>query len=605
MISIQLLITIWSFSFLGSISDSIPKPLQERWFWNQTDLPRRAATRIEDAKLVRLEDFRHHGPWPYGIPSPINGPVSGIYNPFSNTEDLFSRPFSLEFVTLNHVNQPVGFSWVFGSTAGENLSLGIWNREITVEIGGVETAVKGVVVPFWKQRWTHFVLSFDGRRMQLFTNGKASGELKVDFQLSKAWLISYLTSEPYMQLHDLVKQFAVYDNALSPSDVEGRFTIIQNQIEKGILFPDRFHWMAGPYLHFFSEKEAALSLQVNESYKGELRYGEKIPLDKKIEISGKAQEVNSVALADLKPGTTYFYELALADQSGKDSLKTALLSFQTAKPKGEPFMFGVISDTESRPQINHRVSEMLWDERPDFAIHLGDLTDGGNRGNAFEWNMEYFQGIGPFAARVPILAVPGNGDADLHWFGQYHPQAGKQAYYRCDYGDASFWMLNSNLKKELQNGGEQYAWLESELTNSNAKWKFVVLHHAPYSSDEDDYGDTWQGPGSQGDPRLRDLVGLVEEKRVDAVFFGHLHTYMRTHPLKGGEVDLQNGVVYLQVGGTGGNLEDNAPTRTWFAAKNYRGFHYGTAQIVGDSFEWRTYTLEGNLIDIFQMTKNE
>lgn len=605
MMSIKLLLVIWSFSSLGNAFDSIPKPAQEHWFWNQTDLPRRAATRIEDAKLVRLEDFRHHGPWPSGVPSPVEARISGIYRPFPDAAVLFSKPFSLEFVTLNHVDQPVGMTWVFGDSRENNLSLGIWNRKMTVEIAGEETTLKNLAVPFWKQRWTHFVLSFDGRRMLLFTNGKASGELKVDLPVSDPWLISYLDSEPYMQLHDLVKQVAVYDFALSPAAVAGRFSSIQTQIEKGILFPDRLHWMAGPYLHFISDKGFGLSLQVNESYSGELRYGEKIPLDKKIEISGKAQEVNSVTLADLKPGTTYFYELALAGQIGKDSLKTTLLSFQTAKPKGAPLMFGVISDTESRPQINHRVAQMLWDERPDFAIHLGDLTDGGSRSNAFEWNMEYFQGIGPFAARVPILAVPGNGDADLHWFGRYHPQAGKQAYYRFDYGDASFWMLNSNLKKELQKGGEQYVWLESELTNSNAKWKFVVLHHAPYSSDEDDYGNTWQGPGSQGDPRLRDLVGLVEEKRVDAVFFGHLHTYMRTHPLKGGRVDLQNGVVYLQVGGTGGNLEDNAPTRTWFAAKNYRGFHYGTAQIVGGNFEWRTYDLEGNLIDIFQKTKNE
>lgn len=603
--SIQLLVTIWSFSFLGNPSDSIPKPLQERWFWNQTDLPRRAATRSEDDKPVRLEDFRHHGPWPSGVPSPVEARISGIYRPFPDAAVLFSKPFSLEFVTLNHVNQPVGLSWIFGGSAGKSISLGIWNRKMSLQINEEVAGLRNGAVPFWKQRWTHFVLTFDGSLLQMFTNGEASGQLEVDFPLSEAWLISYLDAEPYMQLHDLVKQVALYNHTLSPSAVKGRFSIIQNQIEEGILFPDRFHWMAGPYLHFVSEREAAISIQVSDSYIGVLRYGEKLPLDKKIEIIGKKHDVNSFTLADINPGTSYFYELALADQSGKDSLKTSLLSFQTAKPKGEPFMFGVISDTESRPQINHRVSEMLWDERPDFAIHLGDLTDGGNRGNAFEWNMEYFQGIGPFAARVPILAVPGNGDADLYWFGQFHPHAGKQAFYRFDYGNASFWMLNSNLKKQLQKDGEQYAWLESELTNSNAKWKFVVLHHAPYSSDEDDYGNTWQGPGSQGDPRLRDLVDLLEKKGVDVVFFGHLHTYMRSHPLKGGKVDAQNGVSYIQVGGTGGNLEDNAPTRTWFAAKNYRGFHYGTAHIVGVSFEWRTYDLEGNLIDVFQKTKNE
>jgi hypothetical protein len=130
-----------------------------------------------------------------------------------------------------------------------------------------------------------------------------------------------------------------------------------------------------------------------------------------------------------------------------------------------------------------------------------------------------------------------------------------------------------------------------------------VLHHAPYSADEDDYGNTWKEPGNQGDPQLKDLISLVESNEVDMVFFGHLHTYMRSHPLKGDKVVSEKGTVYVQAGGAGGNLEDNAPSRTWFTAKNYRGHHYCTVQVVGDFLELRTYNLEGGLIDSFQIKK--
>jgi 3',5'-cyclic AMP phosphodiesterase CpdA len=164
-------------------------------------------------------------------------------------------------------------------------------------------------------------------------------------------------------------------------------------------------------------------------------------------------------------------------------------------------------------------------------------------------------------------------------------------------------MLNSNPRKDLQKGGEQYVWLENEMSKSEAKWKFVVLHHAPYSGDEDDYGNTWKEPGNQGDPQLKDLISLVEAKEVDMVFFGHLHTYMRSHPLKGDKIVSEKGTVYVQAGGSGGNLEDNAPTRTWFTAKNYRGHHYCTVQVVGDSLELRTYNLEGEIIDMFSIQK--
>jgi hypothetical protein len=95
----------------------------------------------------------------------------------------------------------------------------------------------------------------------------------------------------------------------------------------------------------------------------------------------------------------------------------------------------------------------------------------------------------------------------------------------------------------------------------------------------------------------------MEEQAVDMVFYGHLHTYMRTHPTYRGEVSTDKGIVYMQVGGAGGNLEDNAPTRTWFAAKNYRGHHYSTVQLIGEELEIRTYDLAGSIIDVCRLRK--
>jgi 3',5'-cyclic AMP phosphodiesterase CpdA len=164
-------------------------------------------------------------------------------------------------------------------------------------------------------------------------------------------------------------------------------------------------------------------------------------------------------------------------------------------------------------------------------------------------------------------------------------------------------MLNSNLKRELQVGGSQYNWLSEELKNSTVKWKFVVLHHAPYSADEDDYGNTWEKKGNMGDAELRDLVKLLENEGVDMVFYGHLHTYLRTYPIQDNQVSANKGTVYIQAGGTGGNLEDNAPTRAWFSAKTYRGHHYCTVQVIGEELELRTYNLQGSLIDFIKVQR--
>jgi len=164
-------------------------------------------------------------------------------------------------------------------------------------------------------------------------------------------------------------------------------------------------------------------------------------------------------------------------------------------------------------------------------------------------------------------------------------------------------MLNSNKRDEFAPGAKQYVWLEEKLKASTAKWKFVAHHHAPYSADEDDYGNSWEGPTDLGDKKIREIVPLYEKYGVDMVFFGHLHTYQRTMPIEANKVSEQNGVIYIQAGGAGGNLEDFAPTRAWFSAKTYRGHHYCTVAVNGSSLSFKMYDTEGRLKDFLELRK--
>ncbi|WP_373522374.1 metallophosphoesterase [Aquiflexum sp.] len=582
-----------------SIGDTLPKPVEEFWFWNQTDLPRNGITRSGDFK--KMEDLRVDYQIPMISSFGINQPISGVYKPFEVSEDFFSNPFAIEFLILDHVNQPVGMDAIWTDGSSPQLIFLLYDNKIQLKGKQGENWIsKSQPAAYWKKYWTHIIISFDGIKSTVFVQGEKTMELDANIlkNTGNFYLRSFLTNEPYMQLHDFLKQTALYQGSMDSGMINERFDKIKNQIESGKLFPDKFHLMAGPYLSHIQENAAQIVWETDEPSKSTVHFGEKLPLvEKKAAISSESA-INSIVLTGLDAGTTYYYQVEMESDQGEKTM-TPVLTFQTVKLKNEPFLFGIISDTESRPHINHRVGEMLWDERPDFLIHLGDLSDGGKKDHKFEWTMEYFQGIGPLTSRIPIATVPGNGDADLFWYSQYHPQTGEKGYYRFDYGEASLWMLNSNLKKELQSGGKQYNWLKEELANSSSKWKFVVLHHAPYTSDEDDYGNTWAGPGNQGDTQLKDLVQLMESYKVDMVFYGHLHTYMRSHLIKGDKVDVENGVTYIQAGGTGGNLEDNAPTRTWFAAKNFRGFHYCTVQVVGEKLELRTYDLTGGMIDFY------
>lgn len=266
-----------------------------------------------------------------------------------------------------------------------------------------------------------------------------------------------------------------------------------------------------------------------------------------------------------------------------------------------------MGDPEARPHINARIARLIWNDRPDFMLQVGDLTDGGQRSEKFQWNMEYFLGMGAVNSRIPTFPVPGNGESDLHWYSRYHtlpsPDA-REGYYTFVYGDVQFFMLDLNRSKaDFAPGGAQFEWLRTELARLSAKWKIAAHHHPTYSSDEDDYGNTWKGESRLGDSDVRQIVALYEQHGVDAVFFGHLHTYERSLPVVGGE-PAARGVVYIQAGGAGGNLEDFAPTPSWFSAKTHRGHHFVMCSVHAGTTEIRMYGVEGQLLDLFKISKD-
>ena len=177
-------------------------------------------------------------------------------------------------------------------------------------------------------------------------------------------------------------------------------------------------------------------------------------------------------------------------------------------------------------------------------------------------------------------------------------------YYSFRYGDAEFFVLDTNRTLGLLPGGEQYKWLEKGLAASDAKWKFCYHHHPAYSSDADDYGNTAKGPTTAGDLRVRQLVPLYEKYKVDMVFNGHVHAYERTWPILGGKVNQKDGVVYITSGGGGGKLEDVGPTPTFFKQEGRVDFHYCYVAIQAGTLSFKAFDQENRLFDHFTLKKD-
>lgn len=542
---------------------------------------------------------------------------------FIPLDQLPQEEFTVEMWILNHVNRDVGAFVALRdkySPTDPSWLLGFYGKEVLfshLSSSGLSNAITHTIEERgWKKYWYHLAVSVTPTQTKLYLNGNEINTLEMKgfpgkVEAAEIELAAYLSNEPYMQTGDLVKALRISSTALTETDIRAQFRKLQQLVEEGALYPDLFHYSAGPYLQMADHGEIGMVWETNLQSRASIQYGESLPLrqatpieklSSEQEVEASPKNIHQLMLKDLKPGATYFYNIISESENG-EVIESGISTFKVPSREVKSFSFGVIGDTEARPHVNNRVSKLLWDERPDFLMNLGDLTDGGKELNKFEWNYEYFYGMNQLISRIPVYPVAGNGEGDLYWFKKYHILPEDKGYYKFSYGNADFFMLDSNQKEEFAPGGAQYQWLEKELSQSDATWKFVAHHHAPYSSDENDYGDSWKGKSALGDPKIKKIVPLYEKYNVDVVFFGHLHTYQRTHHLSNESVSQSNGVIYIQAGGAGGNLEDFAPTRSWFSAKTFRGHHYVMIEVLGDAMELRMYDSEGRMKDLHTYQK--
>jgi len=576
-------------------------------------LPRNAANypgNKVDAPFGRFERFKRLG----GPISYHGQPTTERISSLLSKEELPTEAFSIELFVLNHVNQPVGAlltvldgaksdspAWYLGCFDGE------WTFSMQDEQGhSVEANTK--MKKGWKKYWLHIVATYTGQEIRLFVNGelKASEPISLERvaygEKAAVDVFGYFGQEPFMELSNLVKRLRIYSEPWAAEDVRVGFEEMKVLVEKGALFDEIFHFTAGPYLNFATQESINLVWETDRPTQGIVHYGTTLPLDQNLTLDSLSY-IHEASLTGLQSATPYYYEVEAIDENG-EKMKSGILTFSTAVKKEQAYSFCILGDTESRPHINQQLGKMVWGERPNFIMHLGDVTDGGKQPHKFEWTQEYFTGITPVASRIPVFPVAGNGESDLYWYNRYHALPAPEAYYKFTYGNAEFFMLNTNAREELSNGGKQYEWLKQALAKSTAAWKFVAHHHCPLSSDENDFGNTWAGKkSSRGDARFDDLKKLYEDYGVDVVFYGHVHAYERSWPIKDGQIDENNGVVYVKSGGAGGNLEDFAPTRSWFTNKVQEGHHYCLVDVYGGYFRFKMFDIEGRLKDFFELEK--
>jgi predicted phosphodiesterase len=349
--------------------------------------------------------------------------------------------------------------------------------------------------------------------------------------------------------------------------------------------------LAGPWLQQPTETSVIVMWETAEPTTGVVRYGRSEPFEHET-TDGKTDTLHEVTLTGLAPGAPWHY-VTVSRTAEARTFESQTATFVAAPTASAAACFAVVGDTQDQPDVWARVAERVRAERPAFLVHCGDIVGDGL--DPREWRKEFFAPAKSLLAGVPFLAALGNHDADSPLYYRY--VANPSPEHRCSfrYGALEFFVLDS--ERPLEEGTEQYRWLDAALEASRAGWKIVVVHRPPWSSALDDYGDARRTSPGEGDPRSRPVIPLLERRGVDLLFCGHVHDYERTWPIRDGRVDEERGVTYVQTGGAGGHAEVHAPARSWFTAHARAAHHFVLVNVLGGTLDLKAYDDEGRLFD--------
>ncbi len=331
-----------------------------------------------------------------------------------------------------------------------------------------------------------------------------------------------------------------------------------------------------------------------------------------IEAPEFERQIYRTELTDLEPGTEYVFQVGHFAREFR---------FRTMPDSidDEPLVFAAGGDTMHMPQLFEPTNEVVMEYDPQFIVWGGDLAyaDGDTNPAAnLRWEL-WFDAIRDTlitddGRAVPIIAGIGNHEVvDGYYFNndgyeqtdQWRHQLaplyyslfafpGQPGYGVLDFGDyLSVVVLDTDHTNPIE--GAQTDWLQSTLADRHDRGVehiFPVYHVAAFPSHRD-FDGSIKG-------RIRDnWIPHFEEYGVRLAFENHDHTYKRTHPIRGGEVDEDEGIVYIGDGAWGVFPRDGDSQDEWYIAEFADELHGLVVTIHGEHHHVKAVGQDGAVID--------
>jgi len=236
---------------------------------------------------------------------------------------------------------------------------------------------------------------------------------------------------------------------------------------------------------------------------------------------------------------------------------------------GRAGLFAIIGDTQGNSEAFQTAIKQINLIKPDFVVHLGDLTPDGRE----EQIREFLEISGQLFC--PLYSVPGNHDAKGGRIGIYQKWLQPSPNYAFTWGGSRLLFLD-NASGSLTD--DQFSWLREEISQSlksAPEEKIQIFMHMPADDPR----------GGAEDHAMTDRVAAgnflaltkLFGKKIAAVYNGHVHMYDRYE---------KNGVQFITSGGGGAGLYAEAEDggyNHWLLVKDTGG--QGSLDIAVQRFE--------------------
>jgi Icc-related predicted phosphoesterase len=294
-------------------------------------------------------------------------------------------------------------------------------------------------------------------------------------------------------------------------------------------------------------------------------------------------------IRNLQPGTDYEYLIAPENDWKK--------AFTFSTPANDDsFSFIWFGDVHHKKEFGD-LHKKAGTAHPEVAFYTiaGDLVGDGLYRDQWDDLFEFSKEVN---CRKPLMNVPGNHDnrlglgakmyRDMFSYPTNGPEGvPKEQTYSFTYKNVLFLMLDATSSVEAQT-----AWVEEQLANTKATWKIAVFHFPPYNWEEPylDIQEEW--------------IPLFDKYHVNMVFSGHIHYYMRSKPMKAGEVtdSYKEGTAYIISLGIPGRNQDPAE-EPYAAVRNMDCWLYQHIQIEKNKLTYQSVNFDGEVIDSFEIQK--